>query len=87
LSNVARHAGVKDVRVRLHSDGRVLELDVEDHGRGLSSTTGRRGLGIIAMRERAALVGGTLEFVRPPAGGTLIRLRVPLAASPQASHV
>jgi nitrate/nitrite-specific signal transduction histidine kinase len=32
------------------------------------------------MRERAGLVGGTLEFVRPAEGGTLVRLRVPLTA-------
>jgi signal transduction histidine kinase len=86
LSNVARHAGVKDVRVRLHAADGVLELDVEDHGRGLPASTERRGLGIVAMRERAALVGGTLEFVRPPEGGTLIRFRVPIAPA-QASHV
>ncbi|HXD72724.1 MAG TPA: histidine kinase [Vicinamibacterales bacterium] len=86
LSNVARHSGVRDVRVRLRSRGGVLELDVEDHGRGLPASTERRGLGIVAMRERAALVGGTLEFVRPRDGGTLIRLRVPIAPA-QASHV
>jgi signal transduction histidine kinase len=81
LSNVARHAGVTEARVRLHAEGRVLELEIEDHGRGISASTARRGLGIVAMRERAALVGGTVHFERPPEGGTLIRLRVPLAAA------
>ncbi len=38
----------------------------------------RRGLGLVAMRERAELVGGTIEFARPAEGGTLVRLRVPL---------
>jgi signal transduction histidine kinase len=79
LSNVARHSGVKDVRVRLGYDDGVLQLDVEDRGKGLGASTGRRGLGIVAMRERAALIGGTLEFLRPSHGGTLIRLRVPVA--------
>jgi signal transduction histidine kinase len=78
LSNVARHSGVKDVRVRLGYDRGVLQLDVEDPGKGLGASTGRRGLGIVAMGERAALVGGTLEFLRPAHGGTLIRLRVPV---------
>ena len=36
------------------------------------------GLGIVTMRERAALVGGTIEFARPREGGTLVRVRVPL---------
>jgi signal transduction histidine kinase len=33
---------------------------------------------MVAMRERAELVGGTIEFTRPSAGGTRVRLRVPL---------
>jgi signal transduction histidine kinase len=63
-----------------------VQLDVEDHGTGLAASTGRRGLGIVAMRERAALVGGTLEFLRPVPGGTLIRLRVPVGRT-KAPHV
>jgi signal transduction histidine kinase len=55
----------------------LLELEVEDHGRGLDAATERRGLGIVTMRERAELVGGTIEFSRPKEGGTLVRLQVP----------
>jgi signal transduction histidine kinase len=33
------------------------------------------------MRERAALLGGTLEFLSPPGGGTLVRLRIPLTSA------
>lgn len=78
LSNVARHAGTDRVRVRLRFLPGALELDVEDAGRGLADRGTGRGLGLVAMRERAALVGGTIDFTRPPAGGTFIRLRVPL---------
>ena len=50
----------------------MIELDVEDHGSGIDAGAARRGLGIIAMRERAEMLGGTIEFLRPPAeGGTL----------------
>ena len=78
LSNVARHAGTDRVRVRLRFLPGALELDVEDAGRGLADRGTGRGLGLVAMRERAALVGGTIDFTRPLAGGTFIRLRVPL---------
>jgi signal transduction histidine kinase len=85
LSNVARHAEVKETWVRLHQDGAMLRLEVEDHGRGFDLGAARRSLGLVAMRERAALLGGTLEFVRPANGGTLVRLRVPVnAAEPTA---
>ncbi len=78
ISNVARHSGAPQARVRLrHSDG-TLELEVEDRGRGVDDETSRRGLGLVAMRERAALLGGVLSFHSPPGGGTLVRLRVPM---------
>lgn len=81
VSNVARHSGVTRAWVRLRSERSTLALEIEDHGKGLDASTARRGLGLVAMRERAALVGGTLEFLEPPAGGTLVRLTVPLAAA------
>jgi len=78
LSNVSRHAGTDRVWVRLRYLPGVLELEVEDHGSGVAPRPGRRGLGLVAMRERAELVGGTIEFSRPNEGGTRLRLRVPL---------
>jgi signal transduction histidine kinase len=81
LSNVARHSGATSARVRLSCDATGVELEVEDHGKGLEPDPSRRGLGLVAMRERAELLGGTLELLRPREGGTLVRLRVPLAAS------
>ena len=81
LGNVARHSGATEAWVRLHAEHGVLALDVEDHGRGMDGER-RRGLGLVAMRERAELLGGTLEFTRPPEGGTLVRLRVPVPTQP-----
>lgn len=84
LSNVARHAGTDRVWVRLESSEGTVVLDVEDRGVGFADDRGRRrGLGLVAMRERAALVGGSLEFLRPAAGGTLLRLRVPATDTDQ----
>jgi signal transduction histidine kinase len=78
LSNVARHSGADHAVVRLSFETNRLVMDVEDHGRGIHLGTVRRGLGLVAMRERAAIVGGQLEFLRPPKGGTLVRLVMPL---------
>jgi signal transduction histidine kinase len=78
LTNVSRHAGTGLASVRLRLAPELLELEVEDHGPGVADVPQRRGLGIVTMRERAELVGGTIEFARPASGGTLVRLRVPL---------
>jgi len=80
LANVARHSGSQHATVRLRSSGQLLELEVEDHGRGFPPGESRRGLGLVAMRERAALVGGTLDVSEAPGGGTLVRLTVPTGA-------
>ena len=77
LANVARHSGAKEAAVRLRSAGGSILLEVEDRGRGLTSNGSRRGLGLVAMRERAALLGGTLEVTNAPDGGTRVCLIVP----------
>jgi signal transduction histidine kinase len=82
LNNVARHSGAKRAWVRLQFLPEALELEVEDHGvgfteRGFTERSGRQGIGLVAMRERAELLGGTLAFSRPVEGGTLVHLTVP----------
>ncbi len=76
VSNVARHAGARSTRIVLRFVASAVELDVVDDGRGIGPGGGR-GLGLVAMRERAELVGGTLDLREPDGGGTLVRLRVP----------
>jgi signal transduction histidine kinase len=80
INNVARHSGTNRAWVRLRCDAERLELEVEDHGNGVDPHTLKRGLGLVAMRERAELLGGALELLRPRDGGTLVRLTVPLSA-------
>jgi signal transduction histidine kinase len=79
LNNVARHSGAKRATVRVHYAPDQLRLEVEDRGKGIPAGAGkgRRGLGLIAMRERAELVHGKLKLETPPVGGTLVSLEVP----------
>jgi len=83
INNVARHSGAEQAWVRLRVAPDQLELEVEDHGKGFDPSSARRGLGIVLMRERAAIVGGSIEFLRPGDGGTLVRLTVPTARGDQ----
>jgi len=77
LNNVKRHSGAQRAWVRLRFLADALEVEIEDHGRGLATSNGPRGIGMIGMRERAELIGSELTFAQPAAGGTLVRLRVP----------
>lgn len=77
LNNVARHSGARAAQVRMNFLSDALELEVEDHGKGTESSAMRTGIGVVGMRERAELLKGTIEFKRPPQGGTLVRLKVP----------
>ena len=77
LNNVSRHSGAKEAWVRLKFLGDRLLLEVEDHGKGLAAQKNQPGIGLVGMRERAELIGGTLELVQLDGGGTLVRLTVP----------
>ncbi|MEJ5247311.1 HAMP domain-containing sensor histidine kinase [Caldilinea sp.] len=81
LSNVCRHAQAKKVAVSLHSDGRRCILEVVDDGVGFDASRldGRKGdgLGLIGMRERIAMIGGSLEIASRPGAGTRIKAQAP----------
>ena len=77
LTNVQRHAQVSEVWVRTEYTPSHVTLSVEDHGAGMPEGSPRRGIGLISMRERAELLGGTLEFSRPSGGGTRVSLQAP----------
>jgi signal transduction histidine kinase len=77
LNNVVRHSGAKSVIVRLRYEPDSLELLVEDHGTGLTRETGGPGIGMVAMRERAEILGGRIAVTSPNGGGTQVQLSVP----------
>jgi signal transduction histidine kinase len=79
LNNLTRHSGASEAWVRLRFLPELLEIEIEDHGRGFDATSARQGIGLVAMRERAELLGGSVEFLKTAqsASGTLVRLRVP----------
>jgi signal transduction histidine kinase len=77
LNNVSRHSGATDAWIHLKFSTDSLELEVEDHGTGFVPQKMQRGIGLVAMRERAELIGGTLAISPRPQGGTKVRLQIP----------
>jgi signal transduction histidine kinase len=78
LTNVVKHAGATSAEVVLRFDPRALELDVLDDGQGDSASANGAGHGLIGMRERAALYGGTIETGPRNGGGYAVHARLPL---------
>jgi len=76
LTNAARHAYARHVHLTLRGCQNGVELCIGDDGRGLRRAP--EGAGIRGMRERALLVGADLTLGQGPAGGTEVRLRVPI---------
>ncbi len=77
LNNVARHASAKEAWVRLRFQPVSLELEVEDRGKGFAPPAGHTGIGLVAMRERAEILGGTLKVTAVNGGGTLVQIQIP----------
>ena len=77
LTNTLRHSGASRAEVTIRAGSDVLELEILDDGRGGSVGEGA-GRGIAGMRERAAMLGGTLEAGPVPGGGFRVHARLPL---------
>jgi len=77
LNNVSRNAGVREAWIRLMYKPDALVLEIEDHGKGIAAQRNERGIGLVAMRERAELISGGIEYLQPNGGGTLVRMSAP----------
>jgi signal transduction histidine kinase len=87
LKNVEQHARAKRVVVELTSLGDFVQLTIRDDGAGFdpkrpaTSRKGKRALGLIGMRERAAYLGGIFTLKSARQRGTVISVRIPLPAT------
>jgi PAS domain S-box-containing protein len=80
LTNVVRHAQATHVAVSLHAAAGALELEIRDDGRGFAPGTisGPGAIGLLGMRERAGVFGGTVDFLGGPGQGATVRVRMPV---------
>ena len=80
LTNVARHAEATLVRMHLVQEGDELCLDVSDNGKGITpkQIADPKSFGIVGIRERVNLWGGSVSINGKPQKGTTIKIRIPM---------
>jgi len=81
LTNVSRHARATLVNIVLERREEDLALEVRDNGVGIDAVARPDALGLLGMRERAALVNGRVEISGRPGKGTVLIVRIPLRSS------
>jgi len=79
LTNIARHSGATEVRIRIApAETGGLLVSVEDNGRGLPASVETDANGLANLRQRMDQIGGRCEITSPPGGGVTVRLFLPL---------
>jgi signal transduction histidine kinase len=86
LANVARHAAASHASVELLHGGDEITLTIRDDGAGFDPAVPRKSgsFGLVGLRERAYLVGGTLRIATTLGEGTTVEVEIPLTHAPVA---
>ena len=84
LTNVTRHSHATHVDVKLEMEDQTLIMTIRDNGRGITEREikDHHSLGVLGLRERAAMSGGSLDIHGVPGKGTTVTVRIPLPISP-----
>ena len=77
LSNVVKHAGASTVQVSVRESAETVEVTVRDDGVGFDGASPSQGFGLVGMRERVALINGSMEIETEPGEGTAVMLQLP----------
>ena len=83
LTNVLKHAGARRVEISLRCPGRCLDIDVTDDGTSAGAPS-PGGFGLVGMRERVSVYGGTVQAGYRDGGGFQVHARLPVEAGDQA---
>jgi signal transduction histidine kinase len=79
LNNAVKHSGAQAISVSVTEREDQVVVEVSDDGIGFDPDARYAGFGLIGMRERVQLVGGTLRLEAPPRGGATVRATIPVA--------
>src|SRR5215510_5179009 len=80
LTNIARHAGARNVEILLRRDATHVRLDIKDDGKGFDTGAAgqKKTFGLLGMRERVIMLHGSLSITSVPGEGTQVSLSIPV---------
>lgn len=81
LTNCARHANAKAVKVIVRTEGDSIDVMIQDDGAGFYPSSKRRGLGLLGIRERVETIHGKLHISSEPGKGTKIQVEIPIGVA------
>jgi signal transduction histidine kinase len=90
ITNIAKHSRAETVLIQVLERDDVIAIEIEDDGEGFDPSSlpppaaRERGLGLLGMRERVELFGGTIEIESAPGRGTRIAVSAPIQTSGEA---
>jgi signal transduction histidine kinase len=84
LNNVAKHARASKVEISFMRDGNLLQLKISDNGIGFDPSLKEKSFGLLGIKERALMIGGTATISSAPGQGTRVMLNIPVP--PVAGH-
>ena len=89
LSNVVKHASASTVQVVVRESAETIEVTVRDDGVGFDGANTSQGFGLVGMRERVALINGSMSIATEPGRGTAVSLELPAerGSSGHESHI
>jgi signal transduction histidine kinase len=82
LTNIARHAEARLVQIVFTNRGKSILMEVKDNGKSFNVqyvmlAKGKKHLGVLGMRERVEMVGGTFKIESAPGRGTIVSAEIP----------
>jgi signal transduction histidine kinase len=78
LNNVTKHSMAQRAELKVRESGNHIEIEVSDDGVGFEPNRVQEGFGLVGMRERAALLGGTLRIESTKGSGAKVEAQIPL---------
>lgn len=80
LNNVAKHARASKAEIRFERQGALMQLEISDNGIGFDTARKESSFGLLGIKERALMIGGTATIASTPGQGTRVTLGIPISS-------